>query len=153
MPDASPFRSILVGTDGSATAGTAVTHAINLARELGAKLVFVSAFEQLDSLQVEAHPLQPTDHDDWPVGKRAEVLTVLAQAEADARAAGVTDVATFERLGSPADAILDVASEQACDLIVVGNRGMQGARRLLLGSVPNKISHAAPCSVLIVRTS
>ncbi len=152
MPD-SPFTSILVGTDGSDSAATAVDHAIKLAQELNAKLVFVSAYEQLASMRVEPHPLQPGDHDDFAVGPRAEVLALLEQAATDARAAGVAEVATFERLGDPADAILEVAEEQGCDLIVVGNRGMQGARRLLLGSVPNKISHAAPCSVLIVRTT
>ena len=57
------------------------------------------------------------------------------------------------RLVDGADAILDIAEEQGCDLIVVGNRGMTGAKRFLLGSVPNKISHHAPCSVLIVRTT
>ena len=66
---------------------------------------------------------------------------------------GVSDVETFARQGDAADAILDVAEEQGCDLIVVGNRGMTGAKRFLLGSVPNKISHHAPCSVLIVRTT
>ena len=61
-------------------------------------------------------------------------------------------VETFARQGDAADAILDVAEEQRADLIVVGNKGMTGAKRFLLGSVPNKISHHAPCSVLIVRT-
>ena len=63
------------------------------------------------------------------------------------------DVALFARQGDPADAILDVAEEQGADLIVVGNKGMTGAKRFLLGSVPNKVSHHAPCSVLIVRTT
>jgi nucleotide-binding universal stress UspA family protein len=63
------------------------------------------------------------------------------------------DVETFAREGDPADAILDVAEERDADLIVVGNKGMTGARRFLLGSVPNKVSHHAPCSVLIVRTT
>ena len=67
--------------------------------------------------------------------------------------AGVTTVETFARQGDAADAILDVAEEQRSDLIVVGNRGMTGAKRFLLGSVPNRISHHAPCSVLIVRTT
>ena len=66
--------------------------------------------------------------------------------------AGV-NVETYARQGDPADAILDVAEEQNADLIVVGNKGMTGAKRFLLGSVPNKISHHAPCSVLIVRTT
>ena len=71
----------------------------------------------------------------------------------DAATAGLQDVETFARQGDAADAILDVAEEQRADLIVVGNRGMTGAKRFLLGSVPNKVSHHAPCSVLIVRTT
>jgi nucleotide-binding universal stress UspA family protein len=63
------------------------------------------------------------------------------------------DVKTFAREGDPADAILDVAEEEGADLIVVGNKGMTGAKRFLLGSVPNKVSHHAPCSVLIIRTT
>ncbi len=68
------------------------------------------------------------------------------------REAGI-EVETFAREGDPADAILDVAEEHDADLIVVGNKGMTGARRFLLGSVPNKVSHHAPCSVLIIRTT
>ena len=67
-------------------------------------------------------------------------------------AAGV-DVTTFAREGDPADAILDVAEERDAGLIVVGNKGMTGAKRFLLGSVPNKVSHHAPCSVMIIRTT
>jgi nucleotide-binding universal stress UspA family protein len=81
------------------------------------------------------------------------VLALLGDSERQARDAGVKDVETFARQGDAADAILDVAEEQRADLIVVGNRGMTGAKRFLLGSVPNKVSHHAPCSVLIVRTT
>jgi nucleotide-binding universal stress UspA family protein len=38
-------------------------------------------------------------------------------------------------------------------MIVVGSKGMHGGRRFLLGNVPNKVSHHAPCSVMIVRTT
>ena len=69
-----------------------------------------------------------------------------------ARGAGV-EVETFPRRGDPADAILDVAEESGADLIIVGNKGMTGAKRFLLGSVPNKVSHHAPCSVMIIRTT
>jgi nucleotide-binding universal stress UspA family protein len=65
----------------------------------------------------------------------------------------VEEVETFARQGDAADAILDVAEEQQADLVVIGNKGMTGAKRFLLGSVPNKVSHHAPCSVLIVRTT
>ena len=53
--------------------------------------------------------------------------------------------------GDPADAILQVAEEVDADLIVVGNKGMHGAARIL-GSIPNNIAHKAPCSILIVNT-
>jgi len=65
----------------------------------------------------------------------------------------VEQVECFARQGDAADAILDVAEEQRVELIIVGNKGMTGATRFLLGSVPNKVSHHAPCSVLIVRTT
>jgi nucleotide-binding universal stress UspA family protein len=65
----------------------------------------------------------------------------------------VQDVQTHASEGDPADAILDVAEEIKADLIVVGNKGMTGARRFLLGSVPNNVSHHAPCSVIIVKTT
>ena len=84
-------------------------------------------------------------------GLRVDVEATLEQAAAVVREAGV-DVETFARQGDPADAILDVAEERGSDLIVIGNKGMTGAKRFLLGSVPNKVSHHAPCSVLIIRT-
>jgi nucleotide-binding universal stress UspA family protein len=81
------------------------------------------------------------------------VLALLQMAATQALDAGVAQVETFARVGDAADAILDVAEEQRSDLVVVGHKGMTGATRFLLGSVPNKVSHHAPCSVLIVRTT
>jgi nucleotide-binding universal stress UspA family protein len=80
------------------------------------------------------------------------VNATLENASGPARQAGV-EVTTHPREGDPADAILDVAEERKADLIVVGNKGMTGAARFLLGSVPNKVSHHAPCGVYIVRTT
>jgi nucleotide-binding universal stress UspA family protein len=60
-------------------------------------------------------------------------------------------VETHARFGTPAEVLCDLAAHLEADLIVVGNRGMQGGRRFL-GSVPNTVSHHAPCSVLIVDT-
>ena len=77
---------------------------------------------------------------------------ILEGAAGAAQEAGV-EVQTHAREGDPADAILDVAEETKADLVVVGNKGMTGARRFLLGSVPNKISHHAPCGVFIVRAT
>jgi nucleotide-binding universal stress UspA family protein len=80
------------------------------------------------------------------------VEDILKEAASELGKDGV-QVETFARQGDPADAILDVAEEHNADLIIVGNKGMTGAKRFLLGSVPNKVSHHAPCSVLIVRTT
>jgi nucleotide-binding universal stress UspA family protein len=87
----------------------------------------------------------------WMINPREDVEATLEEAAGEIRAAGV-EVEVFARQGDPADAILDVAEERGSDLIVVGNKGMTGAKRFLLGSVPNKVSHHAPCSVLIIRT-
>lgn len=147
------FASILVGTDGSATARTAVHYAIDLARELGARLLIVSAYEPVSSLRPREDSSELPRDVQWMVNPREDVLATLAAAAQEASGVGVEQVETFARQGDAADAILDVAEEQRCDLIVVGNKGMTGAKRFLLGSVPNKVSHHAPCSVLIVRTT
>jgi nucleotide-binding universal stress UspA family protein len=147
------FASIVVGTDGSDTATTAVRYAIDLARELGARLQIVSAYEPVSDQRLRNDKVAVPKDLQWMVNPRGDVLMLLEAAQREARDAGVAHVETFARQGDAADAILDVAEEQRSDLIVVGNRGMTGAKRFLLGSVPNKVSHHAPCSVLIVRTT
>ncbi len=147
------FASILVGTDGSDTATTAVRYAIDLARQLEARLQIVSAYEPVSDQRLRNEKLEVPHDLQWTVNPHGDVVALLRTAEAEARGAGVETVETYARQGDAADAILDVAEEQRSDLIVVGNKGMTGAKRFLLGSVPNKVSHHAPCSVLIVRTT
>jgi nucleotide-binding universal stress UspA family protein len=86
------------------------------------------------------------------INAREDVEDTLASVVAQAAEREV-ECSPHSRQGDPADAILDVAEETSADLIVVGNKGMTGAKRFLLGSVPNKVSHHAPCSVLIIRTT
>ena len=147
------FSSIMVGTDGSSTAAAAVGEAITLAGRVGARLLIVSAYEPVSELRLREERRSAPSDAQWMVSPREDVLAVLERSLKLAREGGVADVETFARQGDAADAIIDIAEEQGCDLIVVGNRGMTGARRFLLGSVPNRVSHHAPCSVLIVRTS
>ena len=71
------------------------------------------------------------------VNPREDVQLVLGNAAAEAKKAKV-EVVTHPREGDPADAILDVAEENNADLVLVGNKGMTGARRFLLGSVPEQ---------------
>ncbi|MEA2194365.1 MAG: hypothetical protein QOG42_799 [Solirubrobacteraceae bacterium] len=145
------FGSIVVGTDGSDTAIQAVRQATELARSVGARIELVSAYEPVSDARLREESIHVPEDLQWMINPRADVQAMLEAAAGEIRAAGV-DVEVFARQGDPADAILDVAEERGSDLIVVGNKGMTGAKRFLLGSVPNKVSHHAPCSVLIIRT-
>ena len=118
----------------------------------GAKVELVSAYEPVSNQRLREESQQVPDDMQWMVNPREDVDATLKSACDVANEAGV-ETATYARQGDPADAILDVAEETKADLIVVGNKGMTGAKRFLLGSVPNKISHHAPCSVLIIRTT
>jgi len=123
------YRRILVGTDGSDTAALAVDRAVEVARASGAALTIFSAARR----------------------EKAE-RTVAAEA-ARHRSAGVT-IHTGVAEGEPVGALIEVCQAGDYDLLVLGNRGMTGVSRFLrLGSVPNKVSHHLPCSVLIVKTT
>jgi len=146
------FARIVVGTDGSETAKRALLEATELAKQTGASLEVVSAFDPVPSSRLREERLQAPSDIAHAVNPQEDVDAILREAEEQVAAAGIK-VKTFARQGEAADAILDVAEAENADLIVVGNKGMTGAKRFLLGSVPNKVSHHAPCSVLIIRTT
>jgi len=140
--------SIVVGTDGSETAKRAVTEAVRLAKALGAQVHVVSAYEPLRARvtgapEGAAQVWQPLPDD--------KVESILDQAAAGIRLAGL-EVTPHAVRKDPADALIQVANEVNATMIVVGSKGMHGARRLALGNVPNKVSHQARCNVLIVAT-
>jgi nucleotide-binding universal stress UspA family protein len=139
------FRTILVGTDGSGTAATAVRHAAEIAGKTDADLFVVSAY---------AVPRQSAAPFSDPGGAPAgiEVANGLLEDVSKHYATSVK-LRTMAREGAPTDVLLDTADDEKADLIVVGNRGMSGAKRFVLGSVPNAVSHHAPCHVLIVHTT
>ena len=146
------FDAMVVGTDGSETAKEAVRQATVLAKRLGATIHLVSAYEPVPEGRLREERSQVPDDLQWMVNPREDVNATLEKEGGNVDESGV-EVETHAREGDPADAILDVAEEQGADLIVVGNKGMTGAKRFLLGSVPNKVSHHAPCSVMIIRTT
>ena len=139
---------IIVGTDGSDTAKQAVHEAVRLAKALGAELHVVTGSKSLRAARVVgaaegAKQVYGSMHAAVP-------QAAVDDAAAEARIAGVeTKAHVVDRDG--AEALLTVAGEVGATMIVVGSKGMTGGRRLL-GSVPNTISHQAPCSVLIVAT-
>ena len=144
--------SMVVGTDGSDTAKQGVREGSGLGKAVGAKIHRVGAYEPVPEGRLRQERQEVPDDMQWMVNPREDVSSTLEEA-ADQLRAGGAKVETHAREGDPADAILDIAEEQNADLIVVGNKGMSGAKRFLLGSVPNKVSHHAPCTVMIIRTT
>jgi nucleotide-binding universal stress UspA family protein/nitrite reductase/ring-hydroxylating ferredoxin subunit len=129
-----PFRTILVGTDGSATARIAEGIGARLAGAFGGRLVIVSAYEGDAEARVGAERTVVEAARELAEGGRLETATEVAE-------------------GDPAAVVVELADRVDADLIVVGDIGMGQPRRLRLGGVPDRVSHAAPCSLLIVRTS
>jgi nucleotide-binding universal stress UspA family protein len=115
-------------------------------------LELVSAYAPVSEHRLRAEGRDAPEDVKWANNARQEAEELLTDAADVARAAGVA-VSTHAVRGDPSDAILDVAEGQKADLVIVGNKGMTGAKRFLMGSVPNKVSHHAPCSVLVIRTT
>jgi nucleotide-binding universal stress UspA family protein len=137
------FQTVVVGADKSDTAAAAVKEAIELVRLTGGTLHIVSAYkpQHLSASGGESQGIE--------TGELAD--SVVADHASRARAANIP-VQTHAKAGAPAEVICQVAEEIGADLIVVGNKGMAGVRRVL-GSVPNSVAHNAPCSVLIASTT
>jgi nucleotide-binding universal stress UspA family protein len=149
------YKVIVVGTDGSDTASLAVQAATNLASLSGATLHILHATERktpgVIAFAASGGVSELAAADKNKTIAR-ESRRVCEEAATEARGLGV-DVKIHAVAGEPADALIAVAEEVSADLIVVGNRGMSGARRFVLGSVPNTVSHHCPCSLLIVDTT
>ena len=144
MPEA-----IVVGTDGSDSAKRAVKEAVRIARALGGELHVVAAFRPLRGAHVTGAPDGAAAV--WQPLPDSVVEATLSEAAAAVRMSDVP-VATHAVQKDPDDAILEIADKVGASMIVVGNRGMHGARRFALGNVPNKVSHRARCNVMIVAT-
>jgi nucleotide-binding universal stress UspA family protein len=150
----SMYRQIVVGTDGSDGAGIAVDAAIRLAGLTGATLHVVNAHRAASPHKSAAGQAGvPTAEFVAPDDViRSEAQRICDETAERAGQAGVT-VRTHCVAADAADAILQVAEETGADLILVGNRGMSGPRRFVLGSVPNRLSHHCASSLLIVDTT
>ena len=147
-----PYRNVVVGTDGSETAELAVRHAAELANAFGARLTVVTAFTPHPD--DEAKRLQQAPEDvRWAITDATSADERARRARAIAKDVGVADVVLRVDSGEPASLLIDAADDSGADVIVVGSKGMTSAKRFVLGSVPNHISHHAPCNVLIVHTT
>ncbi len=138
------FSNIVIGADDSATARAAVISAADLAKLTGAKLHIVTAYDPKSVRLTDLPEEFRYTADMNPADALLQQLSLIATER------GVEPV-IHPGVGAAADVVLRVAEREGADLIVVGNKGMSGARRVL-GSVPNSVAHSAHCSVLIVDT-
>jgi nucleotide-binding universal stress UspA family protein len=142
------YTRVVVGTDGSATADKAVETAANLARQLGAALHIVTAYRPSGGGMGSASGAALAEG--GGAGLHNEAAKQIADKAVRTWGEGLAAEAHAVP-GHAADAILEVAQTIGADLVVVGSKGMTGARRVL-GSVPNSVAHGASCAVLIVKT-
>jgi nucleotide-binding universal stress UspA family protein len=140
------ITTVAAGTDGSATASEAVRVAAEIARRFDAKLVLVSAFQDAGG---PAERESASAELQWAFSSSARVREILARTAEDLQGEGIS-CSTLVDQGHPADVLVRLARECDADLLVIGSKGMH---RRVLGSVPNTVTHNAPCSVLVVKTS
>jgi nucleotide-binding universal stress UspA family protein len=148
------YQQIVVGTAGSAGGNIAVDAAIELARLTGATLHVVHAYRVMGAYHLaaaaEVGVIPNVAESNEAIHEQGQ--RICKGAVERARGAGVL-AEEHCVADDAADALIKVATDANADLIVVGNRGMTGARRFVLGSVPNKVSHHCPASLLVVDTS
>ncbi len=143
------FKNIVVGTDGSESATKALLSAAELAAMAGAELHIVSGYHPKSGLRVTG---AGSSTEAWMVSSTDEVNGILRDAVDRVRKHKVATT-THDEEGDPGKALVTIAKKVEADLVVVGNRGMKGMKRFVLGSVPNDVSHNAPCAVLILKTT
>jgi nucleotide-binding universal stress UspA family protein len=143
------LSTIAVGTDGSETATKAVDFAIDMAERYGARLVIASSYTPVPEDRLAKEQANAPQEIQWSISPMEDVNATLEDAEEKAKERGIRTVAEA-RQGDPADVLCEIAEHHDADVLVVGNKGMH---RRILGSVPNTVSHKAPCSVMIVKTA
>jgi nucleotide-binding universal stress UspA family protein len=139
------ITTVAVATDGSATATEAVRMAAELAGRFDANLVLLSAFQDKGG----ADRSSDVSEVQWASNPLARTREILARTEEEVRRDGI-DCSSLIDEGNPADVLMRLATECGADVLVIGNKGM---RRRVLGSVPNTVTHGAPCAVLVVKTT
>jgi nucleotide-binding universal stress UspA family protein len=137
------IRKILVAIDGSSFARAALDFAVDLAPRYGATLVLAHAFPRVSDL------LGTPQYEHLLVARTLNGQRLLESAQTQVGDAAPTETQLVE--GPPAPAILRIATDEGCDMIVMGSRGHGQLTGLLLGSVSSVVAQRAECPVLIVH--
>ena len=139
------YKKILVPTDGSDFAKKAQKHALFLSKVSGAEIVAVSVTENnfVNGL--------PLDDEIYQLNQILKERSEENLKEFDELNEDDLKITHVIREGSPARVILEVAQEEAIDLIVMGSSGKSGFDRFIMGSVADKVVNSAKCAVLVVH--
>jgi nucleotide-binding universal stress UspA family protein len=142
-------RTIAVGTDGSETASRAVDVALEMAERYRARLVAGSSYRPVAETRLRDEQKDAPPDIQWSINPAEEVEAILRSVEERAHERGL-ETSSDARMGRPAEVLCEIAADHEADVLVVGSKGMH---RRVLGSVPNTVSHRAPCSVMVVKTT
>jgi len=137
------WKKILIATDGSKYSGIAINKAIDFAKAYGGSLVVLSVVDVPAEYYAEA----PAAVEDMVRKAKEYTAAVRKQAEA----AGI-NAETYVGEAEAWEAVVKLAQDQNVNMIVVGSHGRTGLRRLLMGSVTEKVIGHAPCPVLVVKS-
>ena len=145
------FSKILVAFDGSPDSLKAVKRASALATEFGASLIIVHVYSIPSFAYGGPGPMPLVDFKSLEDSARSKAREILDKGKGICAQEGVQAKAELLEATSIVQAIIELASKENVDLIVMGTRGMTGFKKLLVGSVSNGVVTHANCSVLVVR--
>jgi nucleotide-binding universal stress UspA family protein len=144
------YSNILIPTDGSALAGQALQHGVELARAIGAKVTVLTVTAPIHIYSAEVALIEEPPADfQARIAQHAE--RVLGEAAAVAKTAGVAAETVKVEAERPYEAIIDTASAKGCDLIVMASHGRTGVAALVLGSETQKVLTHCKIPVLVHR--
>ncbi len=156
------FQRILVALDGSESSGRASKVALDLAEKFKAELIvlhaikhpsvpYLSAFSSMGPMVPPPEPAQ-SEVDAYYAGARRAALGIVGETASGAKKRGITARPEIpEAVSSIVETIINHATKENVDLIVIGTRGLGGFKKLLIGSVSSGVVTHAHCPVLIVR--
>lgn len=146
------YKHLLVPTDGSALSNAAVKKAMEFARDMGAKVTVLSVVEPFRVLSINPEQLENTRAE---FDRHADLMAdkVLQDAEDAAAAVGITCSTLRVKSGDPAQAIVEVAASNDCDLIAMASHGREGFKAFMIGSVTMKVLANSKLPVLVYRNA
>ena len=147
------YHHILITTDGSELSFRALTHGLALAKSVGAKVTALTVTELWSAGDMASRAELGAQHpvEDYETAAEARAMRILDVVRERADAAGVPCQMVHEPDSRPSEAILRVAQDRGCDLIVVSTHAREGLARIIIGSQASEVIAGAKVPVLVCR--